>query len=256
VPKHRHGHAHVLPTHAEHGGAHLPAEGSGPDRAGRLLPLLAVGLAVALVIGVAAAVGTRGGGDSGAAKPDGGGAVSASLATSETRTLRQCRASWQALRHALVAAEPSMGQWERHVRVMNRLVAGEITLAQASRFWAQTRVAARQRYDAFAAQDRRMRRSGAGHGCAARTTQAADSTGPALTACRRAAAAEQATLATARTALARWRGHISAMEQLRSGTLSPTMAQQMWQTTWHRGAAELRAYHRREQQSSALSCRP
>jgi hypothetical protein len=135
---------------------------------------------------------------------------------------------------------------------MNRLVAGRITLTQASLFWAQTRVAARQRYDAFAAQDRRLRRSGAQQACPRATGQATEPA--ALTSCRRAAGAESATVNAARTALTRWNRHIAAMEQLRAGTLSPTMAQQMWQVTWHRGARELHVYSEREHRSAALRC--
>ena len=48
--------------------------------------------------------------------------------------------------------------------------------------------------------------------------------------------------------------HITAMERLRAGTLSPTMAAQMWQMTWRRGAAELHVYTRRERRSAALRC--
>ena len=250
MPKHRHGHPHVLPLHAQHG-AHVASERSGAGRHGRFIPLIAVGLAVAVVIGIAAAVGTWGGHDSGSTGPAGAGAASGP-SSSEDPDLRRCRASWRAMHDDLVTAEPPMGQWERHIRVMNRLVAGEITLAEASRFWNQTRVAAWQHYDAFATRDRGLRRSGAANGCGRRHDRASPST--ALGACARAAAAEAATLDAARTTLDRWSHHIRAMDQLRAGTLDPAMAVQMWQSSWRQGVAEVRIYHERERRSSSLAC--
>jgi len=248
MPKHRHGHPHLLPLHGQHG-AHVAPERPGAGRHGGVAPLLAVGLVVAVVIGIAAAVGTWGSHDSDSRQPVG--ASVASGTSAEARDLRRCRASWGDMRRVLVAAEPSMHQWERHIRVMNRLVAGQITLDQASVFWSRTRVAARQRYDAFATQDRRLRRSGSADRC---DGQRGGASSAALGACARAAAAEAATLDTARTTLARWSHHIRAMERLRAGTLDPAMALQMWQATWRHGAAEVRLYRERERRSSSLGC--
>jgi hypothetical protein len=162
--------------------------------------------------------------------------------------LAQCGVAWHALRKDLAAARPSMDQWKTHIDVMNDLVDGRITLDQASAFWEQTRVDARRLYDEFAAVDRHTDAS---------SCSAAAHPGPAthrLNVCARGVAAARRTLRAARTTLARWSDHIDDMNRLRDGMLSPTMAQQMWLSTWRQGAVELEIYDQRDRALADRHC--
>ena len=239
MPKHRQGHAPLVSVHsgAGHGGAHLPP-GPGTSRAGWFGPLLAF-LLLAVVVTVLLVLG--------ALRPDDTGTDSSSDLSptpQESRSavdpaaLAQCRAAWDAVQDVLDAAEPSLRQWEVHIAAMNQLVAGEITLAQASAFWERSRVDAQERYDAFAARDR-------GEDTGRCTVSGA---------CARAVSAAEDTRGAARTALSRWSHHIADMNRLRAGLLSPEMAQQMWLSNWRQGAAELRVYHQRAGASADLRC--
>jgi hypothetical protein len=250
VPKHREGHAPLVSVHsgAGHGGAHLPPE-PGKSRVGRLGAVLVVLLAavvVTVLLVVLAAVRSDDTDADRSSEPSPTPLVSQS--TVDRQALAQCRATWDAVQDVLDAAEPSMRQWEVHVAAMNKLVAGEISLAQASAFWARTRVDARQRYDAFAASDRRED---------TRPCSVQDDSAPAaatLLACARAVSAAEDTRRAARTALSRWSRHITDMNRLRAGQLSPVMAQEMWLRNWRQGAAELRVYHQRERDSADVRC--
>lgn len=252
MPKHREGHAQLVSVHfgAGQGGAHLPPE-QPARRGGWLITVLVVGLTAVVAVTLLAILAMPRSPDptndqSSQPPPDPQEQPSASAI--ELKSVAQCRTAWNAVQEVLEAAQPSMQQWEVHIVAMNKLVAGKITLAQASAFWEQTRVDARRRYDAFASSDRRFD----GRLCAV----AEDSRPGAetLTSCARAVAAADSTRDAARTTLARWSGHITAMNRMRNGTLSPTMAQHMWLSTWRAGAAELRVYHQRERASDAQEC--
>jgi len=54
--------------------------------------------------------------------------------------------------------------------------------------------------------------------------------------------------------MATWSHHLQNMERLRSGMLSPTMAQQMWLHTWRKGVQELQSYHRHLDKAKHLRC--
>jgi hypothetical protein len=251
VPKHREGHALLVSVHsgAGHGGAHLPPE-QPPRRAGWRITVLAIGLTAVVAATLAAVLALTGSPDTSTDQsPHPRPAPDGLPSTIDLESVAQCRTAWQAVQEVLQDAQPSMQQWEVHIAAMNKLVAGEITLAQASTFWEQTRVDARRRYDEFAFSDRRFD----GPRCAA-----ADDSSPqaeTLTTCARAVAAADSTRDAARTSLARWSRHITAMNRLRNGSLSPTMAQQMWLSTWRQGAAELRVYHQRERALAAQQCK-
>jgi hypothetical protein len=233
---------------AVHGGAHLPSEHP-PRRAGWLIAVLAIGLAAvvaATLVGVLAVTGSPDTSrDRSSAPLPGPEEAPSSL---DPESLTQCRAAWDAVQEVLEAAQPSMEQWEVHIAAMNKLVAGKITLAEASAFWERTRVDARRWYGAFAASDRRLD----GPICAVPGNSSPEA--ETLTTCARAVAAAVGTLDAARTTLARWSRHITDMNRMRAGTLSPAMAQHMWLRTWREGAPELRVYRQRERVSSSQQC--
>jgi hypothetical protein len=250
VPKHREGHAPLVSVHsgAVHGGAHLPPE---PWRTrvrwivAVLVVLLAAVLVTVLLVVLAAMRSDETGTDR---SSDLSPTPLEPQSTVDRQALPQCRAAWHAVQDVLDAAEPSMRQWEVHIAAMNKLVAGEITLAQASAFWEETRVGAQQRYDAFAASDRREDTG------PCPVPDGSDPAAATLRACARAVSAAEDTRRAARTTLSRWNRHITDMDRLRAGLLSPSIAQQMWLSTWRQGAAELRVYHQRERASTDLRC--
>jgi hypothetical protein len=135
-----------------------------------------------------------------------------------------------------------------HVGAMNKLVVGAITLAQAQAFWADTRLAAKQKIHAFRVADDRARSMTVQCPLPRLVDDAAVSR-CALTAVRQAAALDEAT-----AAIRTWNGHVHDMEMLRMGHLSGAMAGKMWLASWHRGADQLRAYQRASQRVPSGGC--
>jgi hypothetical protein len=136
-------------------------------------------------------------------------------------------------------AASSIDQWEVHVGAMNQLVAGAITLQQATAFWNRTRVGARHRVASFERAWGRLQRHGLD--CPSPGMLPSGSP-PQLRSCSRKVAADMRVLQAAETAIQTWRRHVGAMNMLRMGTLSPTAATQMWLAMWHRGQHEIETY--------------
>jgi hypothetical protein len=151
----------------------------------------------------------------------------------------RCVDAAYALTRPLLQARPAMDQWAVHVGAMNKLVVGEITLAQATAFWNQTRVGAHHRIRTF---DRAMTSVARDGVDCPRPPLLGTGAGADVRACSAKVAAEIRTLDLARTAITTWRHHVDAMDQLRLGKLSPTAATQMWLSMWQRGVQELDAY--------------
>jgi hypothetical protein len=132
-----------------------------------------------------------------------------------------------------------MDQWAVHVGAMNKLVAGELTLQQATAFWNQTRVGAQRQIDRFREAMSTLRR----HGVDCPPPGLVSPASPALRACAHQVAADVRTVQAARTAIRTWDAHVQHMEMLRMGTMSPARATRLWLSLWHRGVHELEAYH-------------
>jgi len=136
-------------------------------------------------------------------------------------------------------ARPALDQWAVHVGAMNKLVVGEITLAQATAFWNQTRVGAYHRIKAFDHAMAPVARKGVD--CPA--PRLLGTRAPAeLRTCSTHVAAEARTLDAAQAAVDTWRHHVTAMDQLRRGKLAPAAATQMWLSMWQRGVQQIDAY--------------
>lgn len=168
----------------------------------------------------------------------------------QSGSVSACRAVSRHQTLALNAADASLAQWQVHVGAMNKLVAGEITLAQAQAFWEQTRVGAHRliaRYRAaalaFAQLDAR---------CPAARSGGDEPT--ALRACRSAVAAEGQALQAGDTAIATWRRHVRDMDMLRMGHLSPAKATMMWRRSWRTGVEQLHAYRAAARAARRSSC--
>jgi len=148
--------------------------------------------------------------------------------------LRECTAVRERQAAPLSAAARSLAQWKVHVGAMNQLVAGRITLAQATAFWSRTRVGADRRAQEFRTADATTK--------PATACRRLSGTGPAVAACARDVVRRAATLRAARTAIDTWQRHIRDMEMLRMGRMSPARATQMWLMNWRRGVRQLDAY--------------
>ena len=170
----------------------------------------------------------------------------------DRQALDACHGLQSLQQGVLAAARPAMSQWKVHIAAMNQLVAGRITLAQATAFWDASRRQAARRIETFDAADR-LFRSAAGSLCPEAAAPPPGSSS-ALRTCLDAVAAGDATVRDARTTMATWRDHVKDMEHLRMGMLSPAMAQQMWRRTWRKGDQELRTYRRHDAEARRLHC--
>ena len=165
-----------------------------------------------------------------------------------------CRSRWQQQRQPLRAAQSSMRQWRVHIKAMNELVAGNISLAQATTFWNQTREGAMHRITRFEQAESRYKSTAPA--CSTNSVQQADGTAIPVGArdCVRAAVAGDRVLAAAKTAITTWQHHVHDMEMLRMGHLSATQATQMWQMNWHMGQRQLAKYTHASTHALYLRC--
>lgn len=137
-----------------------------------------------------------------------------------------------------------MDQWRLHIEVMNQLVAGDITLTQATDYWQQTRLGAHRKVDHFRRVDSELQPSAAD--CASpEGVELRDEQRRRLDACRDATEAFSASLTAARVAIATWEHHIMDMDALRAGDITPAQATTMWLQSWKTGAHQLREYDKR-----------
>ena len=152
--------------------------------------------------------------------------------------LDRCREAAGRLSAPLRAAQPAMDQWEIHVDAMNQLVAGDITLQQATDFWERTRLGARRQLSRFDDAVQAVR--GHGLGCPDPADLGHSST--ALRSCAERVAADDQTLTAAEIALHTWAVHVEDMDMMRMGHLSPAEATQRWLVSWRQGVREIEDY--------------
>ena len=167
--------------------------------------------------------------------------------------MEECRATWDAQEAPLEAAAKSLEQWQVHVSAMNQLVAGEITLPQATAFWEQTRRQAAHRVHRFESEDGAYQAGE--HACPPPDDASnADPDLAALTVCADDVAQRDDVLEAARVAIGTWHHHVMDMNMVRAGTLSPTRALRLWNKSWHQGAAELHDYRSQLRQTGNQPC--
>ena len=206
-----------------------------------LIAVLAALLAVVAVAG-AGALRSQHGSGSPYAGPRGGVHRTTAAAAEPAASTRGCARAGSAEDRALRAAARSLAQWQVHVAAMNKLVAGRITLAQATAFWARTRIGAQQRVDEFRGADRGVAALARRCVSDARRQPSAGAPGAAVR-CSASVDARERTLVAARIAVRTWQQHIKDMEALRMGMMSPAQALRMWHLNWHKGVAQLARYH-------------
>ncbi|HYJ70701.1 MAG TPA: hypothetical protein VEX15_23855 [Nocardioidaceae bacterium] len=188
---------------------------------------------------------------------DSASAGSAGSATSQhpsfDAALDECQSHWEAQDAPLEAAASSMEQWQVHVDAMNQLVAGQITLGQASAFWNRTRVGAAERVERFFDADSAY--TGGDYACPAPSSiQDGDRDLATLSACRHGIAQREETLEAARVAIETWHHHVMDMNMLRTGKMSPARAVQLWNKYWRQGAAEVYDYQAQSRQTLDEHC--
>lgn len=212
---------------------------AGPLLTGIAIGAVLVGLAwwvVAMAGSSSDELGSSGPGESGSGAPLV--AATTTQAAAPTR-MDRCLDAAYGISRPLLRVRPAMDQWTVHVGAMNKLVVGEITLAQATAFWDSTRVGAHQRIRSFDRAVASVTRDGVDCpepqllGTAASTD---------IRACSAYVAAAMRTLDAARTAITTWRHHVEDMDRLRLGKLSPADATRMWLAMWQQGVQELDAY--------------
>ena len=159
-----------------------------------------------------------------------------------------CMRVFEAQIRPLRAANASLDQWRVHVGAMNRLVAGEITLGQATAFWNRTRVGAKRRLALYDAAVRSLSKVGAS--CPRNNAAGANGQMP----CVEAVNARAAELRTASVALGTWRRHVRDMDMLRMGRMTPSHATQMWLRNWQKGVAEIDDYTHAVRAASVTHC--
>jgi hypothetical protein len=176
----------------------------------------------------------------------------ASLQAVIDSAVQECRSAWAAQEAPLRTAAASLAQWQVHVDAMNQLVAGEITLPEATAFWEQTRIEAAEKVAAFTAADVQY----VANDPSCRTPLVADDTVVVedLSACEDAVEARDEVLDAARVSIRTWHHHIIDMDLLRAGELSPELALELWRRYWKQGVEELAAYRKQLGETAQVSC--
>lgn len=226
--------------------------------------VLGVAVAVVAVSAIALGVGTSAGGTPGdgregvnppapatrAASPTPRPAASSTAGTDTARrtasaVVDACRLANLRQQADLGAAAVAMSSWDKHIEAMNLLVAGKISLAVATDFWASSRVGASKGISDFRRADRAYSLSSSGRCAPLVGPAAAAASAPAVAAVRQCSAAlglGDAALARSRPAVSTWAHHIHDMDALLAGRITPGQAVAMWQHSWRAGNAQLEAY--------------
>ncbi len=168
--------------------------------------------------------------------------------------LEQCRSWWTRQVTVGLAADASLDQWRLHIDAMNQLVAGEITVAQATDYWNGTRVGAHRLADTFRSLDLDLQGSTERCPAAGDAGEAASGSYDPLHACASAARAFENSLEAARIGMTTWEHHIHDMDLFRAGDITPEEATTMWLQSWQAGASELATYDRRAASALKSEC--
>ena len=176
-------------------------------------------------------------------------------ATAEVDPLAQavasCRAKWGLQSAARADAYRSLSQWDRHLKIMNDLQAGKLTLAQAKAAWPATTEKAAENIAAFRAADQAL--AARKDACAVD----AGATGAAAEAVRRCAASMRTVdgvLARARVAVAPWETHLKDQSHFKAGGMTPAAAEAAWRALWRKGLATLPGYQAVAPKGQTAAC--
>jgi Mrp family chromosome partitioning ATPase len=238
-------------------GAFTAVGGRGPLKGRRWAGAIAIATAAAIVIATTLWLGYNDGRSDARQGRDKAPDPSASAASSQhdsiDAALGDCRSHWNAQDEPLETAASSMEQWQVHIDAMNQLVAGKITLRQASAFWEKTRVRAGQKVERFFDADSAY--TAGEYSCRAPATARHGDPGlVTLSGCRRGITQREEAIQAARVAIETWHHHVVDMNMLRAGKMSSTRAVRLWNKYWRQGAAEVHDYRVQLRQAGHQSC--
>ncbi|MCU1538487.1 MAG: hypothetical protein JWP82_2838 [Humibacillus sp.] len=168
-----------------------------------------------------------------------------------TAAVAACRTAWRAETTARNDAYLALGQWDRHLAIMDALQAGRITLAKAMADWPATTKQAKENVAAFRATDRA--RAGSTARCAV-PAGATDQPAVALRQCAASLRTIDGVLDRARTAIAPWETHLQDQSHFMAGDVTPTAAELAWRALWQKGRATMPAYRAVAGQGQQASC--
>ena len=179
-------------------------------------------------------------------------ALDASGGGTSVTSIASCETRWQAQGRPLLAAQKSLQQWRLHVGAMNRLVAGQISLAQATAFWNQTRLGAIRNVERFK-ESYGYYEAGAEQ-CMEPGQSTSSDDDVTLRKCVRAARVGDRVLGIAELAITTWEHHVHDMEMLRTGQITPAQATAMWQASWRAGNRQLTRYEHAVGRALRMQC--
>jgi hypothetical protein len=162
-----------------------------------------------------------------------------------------CRTKWGLQSAARADAYLSLGQWGRHLAIMNDLQARKITLAKAKALWPATTEKASENLSTFRAADKAL--------AASADTCAVDAsaTGPladAVRGCATSMKTVDTVLARARTAIAPWETHLKDQSHFKAGGMTPAAAEAAWRALWRKGLATLPGYQAVAPKGQTAAC--
>jgi len=123
------------------------------------------------------------------------------------------------------------------------LVAGQITMGQASAYWAKTQVRAAQNVQRFVTADGTYAARDFSCPAPGPTLRPDPGVAATLSDCRRAIAQREEAIESARVAIETWHHHVMDMNMLAAGKMSSARAVALWNEYWRQGQAEVHDYH-------------
>jgi hypothetical protein len=158
-----------------------------------------------------------------------------------------CKELWAHELRVALAAEATLQEWRLHIDAMDQLVAGEITLAQATALWDASEHGALHRIARFLRLDAALRET-------PNTCDFRDTTTGVAAQCAEAARAVERTIAAARTAVRTWKLHIREMDELRAGQITAEQAKERWHQLWKTGQVQTVRYDHRATNALSHGC--
>lgn len=162
-----------------------------------------------------------------------------------------CRTKWGLQSAARADAYLSLGQWGRHIAIMNDLQAGRISLARAKELWPATTEKAAENIAAFRAADKAFVAS---KGSCAVDASATGAEAQAVRSCAASMKTVDTVLARARVAIAPWETHLKDQSHFKAGEMTPAAAEAAWQALWKKGLATLPSYTAVAPQGQSAAC--
>jgi len=166
--------------------------------------------------------------------------------------VESCRAKWALQSAARADAYRSLSQWDRHLKIMNDLQAGKLTLAQAKAAWPATTEKAAENIVAFRAADKAL---GASKDTCAVDASATGTEADAVRECATSLKTVDGVLARARTAIAPWETHLKDQSHYKAGGMTPAAAEAAWRALWKKGLATLPGYQAVAQKGQLAACK-